>query len=113
MVLGIPNPVGFTLFGDDIVTATKTKTKKRALRARIGDLAIVRFDDAKTVGLVMECDSGPNRCYRVVQWDKSGGRTEIHYRWVDACRLTRAMPKMLWEGKLSELTIDLVDPVYE
>ena len=53
MVLGIPNPVGFTLFGDNAVTAHATaKKKKRVLRARIGDLAIAKFDDSSVVGIV-------------------------------------------------------------
>ncbi len=111
--------VSSTLFGDNIVTAhatatkKKKKKKKKALRARIGDLAIVRFDDGKTVGLVMECDSGHGRCYRVMQWTKNGSRTEVHYRWVEASRLTRCGPIDIWYGALSELTLDVVEPILE
>ena len=95
------------------MTAHATATKKRALRARIGDLAIVRFDDGKSVGLVVECDSSPGRCYKVLLWDKSGSRTEIHSRWIEACRLTRCGPIDIWYGALYELTLDVVEPILE
>lgn len=111
--------MSFTLFGDDTVTATKvkTKTKKRVLRARVGDLAIVRFDDDQYVGIVKSCgcygENGRGREYTFIYWDTVSGKTEVMSAGLPGHRLIRARPRMLWGGSLSELTLDLVEPIYE
>jgi len=97
------------------VTATKTKKKKRALRARVGDLAIAKFDDCDVVALVTGCsgDTSCGRDYQVMYWRRVGDRTVIERTWFPVHRLTRARPQLYWDGMLSELTIDLVDPILE
>jgi hypothetical protein len=103
--------VSFALFGDNTVTATKTKKKKKTLRARIGDLAIIKFDDSTVVGIVTEWDCCD--LYRFIYSQRRGSRVEVLSGTLPRCRLTRARPKMLWKGSLSELTPDLVEPILE
>ena len=101
------------------MTATKMKTKNRALRARIGDLAIAKFDDEKFVAIVTGSgcygENGRGREYTFIYWDHSGGKTEVLSDELPGHRLVRARPcgDLVWEGELSELTLDLVEPIYE
>lgn len=124
------------------------------MRARIGDLAIVRFDlsyeedgasgrkyDEK-VGIVIGCkyyqcdcptvtvyvkdchgESYPELCqpkrrlnksreYEFIYWDKIDNKIEIRTGTLPPSRLVRARPKIDdWEGTLSSLTRDKVEPV--
>ncbi len=118
--------VSFTLYGDNTVTVMKTKTKKRALRARVGDLAIARFDDDliglpgcynEVVCLVVDCcyygRDNSVREYKFIYWEKTGNRVEIIDGQLTSSRLTRARPKRDdWEGTLSSLTLDNVEVIY-
>ena len=89
------------------------KKKKRALRARIGDLAIAKFDDSTVVCIVTGRSSYGE--YNFLYWYKEGNRTDLCQGTLPRCRLVRARPNgdFVWAGELSELTLDLVDPIYE
>jgi len=105
------------------------------MRARVGDLAIIRFDPSEEdksngkrwdekVGVVTECQTilheptrthnhvHTSRDYSVMYWTKIGNRIEVNSRWLPLSRLVRARPKRDdWEGTLSSLTLDNVEPV--
>lgn len=95
------------------------------MRARIGDLAIVKFDGVGTkyderVGLVTGCyvihlSSGAKsiREHAFIYWGKAGKRTTLMRSELPSSRLVRARPKKKWNGELSTLTIDDVVPVQE
>lgn len=90
------------------------------MRARIGDLAIVRFDGNvvkrdynERVGLVTGCyvirlSNGEKsiREHTFIYWDKVGNCTKIMRSDLSSSRLIRARPKKKWNGELSSLTIN-------
>lgn len=95
------------------------------MRARVGDLAIVRFDPSESekrrgikydekVGLVIGSyspDNGP-REYYFIYWHMSGNKLVIENRDLPANRLVRARPKNDdWEGTLFSLTLENVEAV--
>ncbi len=102
------------------------------MRARIGDLAIIRFDPTdqdtaqgrkwdEKVGLVIKCEKrGCNpREYGFIFWERVTNRIEVYETSLPSSRLIRARPKRSklyphirdWGGNLRELTRDLVEPV--
>lgn len=90
------------------------------MRARIGDLAIVRFDtddgeSREKVGLVTMCipaRKGVPREYAFTYWHTVGGRAEICYGSLPPHRLVRARPKGgYWAGSLCGLRRNNVEPV--
>lgn len=99
--------------------------KGKRMRARVGDLVIVRFDPSREdvsqgrkwderVGLVLGCEnhSRSPREYKFVWWENAGIRIDICKNSLPLSRLVRARPiNDDWEGTLSSLTIDNVEPV--
>lgn len=103
------------------------------MRARIGDLAIARFDPDdedracgkkyhELVGIVTKCrplvENHPhhhtNFGYEFIYWYNAGGKIEIYTTTLTPSRLVRARPKNDdWEGTLLSLTRDKVKPVVE
>lgn len=96
------------------------------MRARIGDLAIVRFDPSKKdkslgkkwdeqVGIVTEhvpVKENIPREYKFIYWHTSGNRTEVYTGFMPPSRLIRARPiNDDWEGTLYSLSRDNVQPV--
>lgn len=91
------------------------------MRARVGDLAIVKFDsmcDARKyeeyVGLVISSRHPVHRLpeYRFVYWDTKGKKTELTMGDLPRSRLVRARPiSGKWNGELSNLTRSDVEPV--
>ncbi len=94
------------------------------MRARIGDLAIVRFDPDETdkskgrkwderVGLVTGCyDLSKPREYTFIYWVERGNRTKICIATLPSSRLVRARPaRDDWKGTLHKLTRNNVIPV--
>jgi len=93
------------------------------MRARIGDLAVVKFDGVGTkyderVGLVtgsyaLLLSTGKNTPRESVfmYWGKVGGRTSIMRDTLPPSRLVRVRPKKKWNGELSSLTVNDVVPV--
>ena len=105
---------------------TVANTKKRALRAKVGDLAIARFDDDLTglprcsnevVCLVTGCRcyglNGRDREYTFIYWETTGNGTELIQGYLPGHRLTRCGPIDIWYGALSELTLEVVEPILE
>ncbi len=98
------------------------------MRARVGDLAIVRFDPdgfpgfnkngnyEEGIGLVTgteeyRTETGYKREYKVLCWINAGKRIETWTTNMPPSRLIRAIPKMAnWEGTLHSLTRDSVIP---
>ncbi len=97
--------------------------KKSRLKARIGDLVIVRFDPGEkeiaqnkkwceVVGLVTKCCTRYKpRTYEFVYWERKGHTTEVSSSDLPVSRLIRARPKGKWDGVLSTLSLDNVEPV--
>jgi len=104
------------------------------MRARVGDLAIVRFDPterAKQQGkkwdervcIVTGCWSHlitkEPREYDIIYWYKIGNKLEIRSDVFPSHRLIRVRPKIFdqrglrieWDGDLRSLTLDNVEPV--
>jgi hypothetical protein len=98
------------------------------MRARVGDLAIARFDpenddDIKAgkkwtefVCLVIDTwrcgPNGKNRHHEFIYWSMDGTRCNINQSDLPSHRLIRARPKNDdWEGTLASLTLDSVEPV--
>lgn len=95
------------------------------MRARVGDLAIVRFDPVnpiknqfyEKVGIVLrtvthKTKSGTTREHEFIYWEILGDKTEILTNTLPPHRLVRARPKRDdWEGTLHSLTRDNVVPV--
>lgn len=91
------------------------------MRARVGDLAIVKFDSVLSVekyeehvGLVISSrhpvHGSPE--YRFVYWETNGNKTELTMGDLPRSRLVRARPiSGKWNGELSSLTRDDVEPV--
>ncbi|KKN99023.1 hypothetical protein LCGC14_0142680 [marine sediment metagenome] len=87
------------------------------MRARIGDLAIVRFDNKNCTGydeqvcIVM----GGAYCkdeYSILYWEKKGRTTEMISTTMPRSRLMRARPYPdEWDGTLGNLTIHNVELV--
>ena len=98
-------------------------------RARVGDLAIARFDPTvvdvaagrrynEIVCVVTECSSYRFRSgktireYKLMYWCQKGGRIEVVSGEVlPQGRLVRVVPKEKWDGCLASLTLDKVVPV--
>ena len=95
------------------------------VRARVGDLAIIRFDpddDDKAygrkwneeVGMVTgtyDSDNNP-REQKFIYWCRVGNRIDVFSRSLPPGRLVRARPKHgNWEGTLFSLTRDNVEPI--
>ena len=94
------------------------------MRARIGDLAIIRFDPIskmtgkkwqEKVGIVTSCISGSKnvpREYGFMYWNTNGGIIEIHYSSLPPGRLIRARPRGgYWVGDLRNIRRDNVEPI--
>jgi hypothetical protein len=100
------------------------------MRARVGDLAIVRFDldghtknkydeqvgivtRTVTYGYVERCGGAKRtREYEFIYWNKVGSKIEVNTRTLPPHRLVRARPvNDDWEGTLYSLTLDQVMPV--
>lgn len=91
------------------------------MRARVGDLAIVKFDSVcdtekyeEHVGIVIASCHPVHRSpeYRFVYWDTKGRKTELTMGDLPRNRLVRARPiSGKWNGELSSLTRDDVEPV--
>ena len=90
------------------------------MRARVGDLAVVRFDPCgdgnrwdEKVGIVTGCRTfGKSREYEFIYWDTVGRKIEVCPNTLPPHRLVRARPKNDdWEGTLYSLTIENVEPV--
>lgn len=104
------------------------------MRARIGDLVIVRFDAKWTpnkddpqsniagrcgnkwdeqVGIVIEIYdiSGRPREHRFMYWYKDGRKLVVDTRDLPSNRLIRARPTKAWDGELKSLTRSDVEPV--
>lgn len=97
------------------------------MRARVGDLAIAKFDPYdgdiemgrrwhRTVCIVIGTYVFGNpgklhREYRILYWDQSCNRTQTIIDELPASRLVRARPKDDdWDGTLLSLTLDNVEP---
>ena len=97
------------------------------MRARVGDLAIVRFDPCEYnkqrgekwneyVGLITGSREGAylrSREYKFIYWSKMGGKTEVCEGRLPPGRLVRARPKSgKWDGELKTLSLDDVEPCF-
>jgi len=79
----------------------------RALRARVGDLAIAVFDTTTAVCLVTGV--GYNTNFRKFKyWTGCGDRIELHSGELPRRRLVRVVPHMFWNGQLSSLSVNNV-----
>ncbi len=95
------------------------------MRARVGDLAIVRFDPGKK-DIALEKTWDEKVCivtgtyqqtvrpreYKVIHWAITNKKIEIWQSSIPSSRLIRARPLLdIWEGTLATLTIDDVEEV--
>lgn len=80
---------------------------KRGTRARIGDLAIARFDSDEVVCLVTGAHNynGHREC-EFVYWSKKGNRTEMNMDGLPPNRVIRVKPYKRWDGVLASLALD-------
>ena len=99
------------------------------MRARVGDLAIARFDPSdedrkqgkkwsEVVCIVTGCDNftmsdwGMPREFEFIYWKNVGNRVEVDIDLLPCGRLVRARPKRDgWDGTLKTLALDDVEPV--
>lgn len=109
-----------------LVSFMRSFIPEKFMRARTGDLAIARFDPCdediqagrkwcEKVGIVIRTGvQGPKktRYHEFIWWDDGAGHYDIIPTELPPHRLVRARPKNdAWEGTLSSLTLDTVEPV--
>jgi len=85
------------------------KKKQRWLRARVGDLAIAKFDNTEHLCVVSSI--WDRERYRFTYWFPKGNRFYLLEDVLPRHRLRRVKPAFRWNGTLTSLTKDNVEPV--